>query len=553
LIDEAGMAGTLMLDRLVSRARAAGAVVRLIGDDQQLGAVEAGGVIRQIAHDVGAVRMQEVVRFADPAEAMATLQVRAGKTNAADFYLSRHRVIAGTTDTVPDAAYDAWMADVRAGRDCLLLAQSSAEVSALNARARTDLVLMGRVAVDGAALRDGNVAGVGDVVTTRRNERLLTVHAGRDWVKNGDSWRVQQAHDDGALTVVHRRHHGRVTLPTAYVESQVELDYARSIRRAQGLTVDRAHLVVDPRMNREDLYVGLSRARLSTHLYVAVMTEPGPDHRPDVAGSAADVLRNIITRTGAETSAHDAMREAVGSLYDLRRMAVEYEHALDVQVGDRFTHAAERVHAGLTADPAWPSVTQRLHRAEACGWTVDDILRTAEQLRGWTGARSDTEVMAHRLDLLLQRRPDRQADVSVPQWLGAPPPVRLQAPWNAYLPQRYTELADRITTLVTSMEADRPAWLERIGHGPSRSNALRQVVAYRAVYDISSDDPLGSEPPLHTRQHHAWRDSYRAIRDSRSTEEPRAAHRLLAELGAPRVATEAAATIADHRGLTRHP
>ena len=58
LVDEAGTAGTLMLDRIVTRAREAGAVVRLLGDDQQLGAVEAGGVLRQLAHEVGAVRMQ---------------------------------------------------------------------------------------------------------------------------------------------------------------------------------------------------------------------------------------------------------------------------------------------------------------------------------------------------------------------------------------------------------------------------------------------------------------------------------------------------------------
>ena len=49
LVDEAGMAGTLMLDRLIGRAKRAGAVVRLLGDDQQLGAVEAGGVIRHLA------------------------------------------------------------------------------------------------------------------------------------------------------------------------------------------------------------------------------------------------------------------------------------------------------------------------------------------------------------------------------------------------------------------------------------------------------------------------------------------------------------------------
>src|SRR4029077_15060236 len=41
LVDEAGMAGTMMLDRLIARASRAGAVVRLLGDDQQLGALEA--------------------------------------------------------------------------------------------------------------------------------------------------------------------------------------------------------------------------------------------------------------------------------------------------------------------------------------------------------------------------------------------------------------------------------------------------------------------------------------------------------------------------------
>jgi hypothetical protein len=115
LVDEAGMAGTLMLDRLVARAGRAGAVVRLLGDDQQLGAVEAGGVIRHLAAEVGAVRMRQVVRFTDPAEAAATLQVRDGDPAAIDFYLTHDRVVAATGETAPDAAYGSWLADVRAG------------------------------------------------------------------------------------------------------------------------------------------------------------------------------------------------------------------------------------------------------------------------------------------------------------------------------------------------------------------------------------------------------------------------------------------------------
>nr|WP_268239229.1 AAA family ATPase [Microlunatus endophyticus] len=530
LIDEAGLSGTLTLDRIVARAQAAGAVVRLIGDDQQLGAIEAGGVIRQIAHEVGAVRMEQVVRFADPAEARATLQIRNGHPAAADFYLTRNRVVAGTDEAIPEAAYEAWLADVRVGRHSALLASSSTEVSALNARARGDRVVAGLVTVEGTRLHDGNVAGAGDWIATRRNERLLAVHAGRDWVKNGDSWAVEQVHEDGALTVVHRGHRGRVTLPPEYVRSQVELDYARTIRRSQGLTVDRAHLVIDPRMKREDLYVGLSRARQSTHLYVAVMTDPGPDHHPDVAGSAADVLKTIIARTGIELSAGETIREAIASVDDLHRMAVEYEHALDVQTGDRYRIAAEHVHPGLSADLAWPNVVRRLHRAEAAGRTVEEVLDAAEHLSGWADSRCDTEVMAHRLDRLLHSTDPLRIEPEVPEWLAAAPPRRLPSPWDAYLPERYAEMAGRISQLATEAVREARPWLGEIGHGTARTEAVRQVAAYRAVYDVATDDPLGPRPQPRTRQDHAWSAAHRAIRSSHTTAKASGAHRLLVQL-----------------------
>ena len=46
--DEAGMADTLTLDTAVQFAITRGASVRLLGDDQQLAAIGAGGVLRDI-------------------------------------------------------------------------------------------------------------------------------------------------------------------------------------------------------------------------------------------------------------------------------------------------------------------------------------------------------------------------------------------------------------------------------------------------------------------------------------------------------------------------
>jgi ATP-dependent exoDNAse (exonuclease V) alpha subunit len=82
IIDEAGMADTLSLDTAVQFAVDRGASVRLIGDDQQLAAIGAGGVLRDIKNSHGALQLTELHRFTDPAEAQASLALRASRWSA---------------------------------------------------------------------------------------------------------------------------------------------------------------------------------------------------------------------------------------------------------------------------------------------------------------------------------------------------------------------------------------------------------------------------------------------------------------------------------------
>jgi hypothetical protein len=82
IIDEAGMADTLSLDTAVAFVVRRGGSVRLVGDDQQLAAVGAGGVLRDIQASHGAARITELHRFADPAEAAASLALRDGRPEA---------------------------------------------------------------------------------------------------------------------------------------------------------------------------------------------------------------------------------------------------------------------------------------------------------------------------------------------------------------------------------------------------------------------------------------------------------------------------------------
>ena len=69
------------------------------------------------------------------------------------------------------------------------------------------------------------------------------------------------------MTVRHLRHGAEVRLPAAYVERDVELAYAVTAHRAQGMTVDTAHILVTDDTTREALYVAASRGRNANHLY----------------------------------------------------------------------------------------------------------------------------------------------------------------------------------------------------------------------------------------------------------------------------------------------
>ncbi len=84
--------------------------MRLIGDDQQLAAIGAGGVLRDIARTHGAVRLDEVVRFDDPVEAEASLALRDGDRAALGYYLDHDRIHVGDQQTVVDEVLDAWRA-----------------------------------------------------------------------------------------------------------------------------------------------------------------------------------------------------------------------------------------------------------------------------------------------------------------------------------------------------------------------------------------------------------------------------------------------------------
>jgi len=400
--------------------------VRLLGDDRQLGAVESGGALRLIAAQPGTPELSVLYRFRDPAEACATLQIRAGDGAAVGWYHANGRIRSGSRDAMTQAAYRGWKADMLAGKTSLMAAGTGTDVVALAAQARADRVAAGHVESGGVTLADGNLAGRGDWIVTRANRRTLAVNRGRDWVKNGDAWQVVRRHPDGSLACRHLGHGGHVRLPAGYVADSVELLYATTAHRAEGTTVDTAHPLVTTGMTREMLYVLASRAREKTTLYVAThdVLPADEDERVDRTKNdprsyaAREILHNILAAEGSELSATAAIRKLQDEAGSLASLVPRYLHAAHQLADRQYRDAAvlvfgERDGRELAADPAWGALVRRLYDAETAGWQPARLLAAVARQRELGTADSIAEVLCWRIDGYL---PDRNP----PAWLDQP-------------------------------------------------------------------------------------------------------------------------------------
>ena len=315
IVDEASLADTRTLATLVQLADQADAKVVLVGDHLQRGAVGAGGAFGMLARRGPTAELVALHRFAHPWEARASLELRHGRPGALDAYAAHGAIREGDLDTVIDQALDAADIATLRGRVPLLQAADLRTVRELNARARQRAVLAGEATADGVTLHDGLTAGIGDRVLTRRNDRRLRTPDG--FVRNGTLWTVAAIDRDGSLRVRPANHaepHGSrtgrddtVRLPAGYVAEHVELGYAVTTARSQGLTVDESHTIATPAMAREDLYVALTRGRHTNRLYVAL--PESDDCEPGVTGTAPprptgrQILDGILATSHAELSA----------------------------------------------------------------------------------------------------------------------------------------------------------------------------------------------------------------------------------------------------------
>jgi conjugative relaxase-like TrwC/TraI family protein len=510
VVDEAGMVSSRKLGRLLEHADQAQTKVVLVGDDRQLAAIDAGGGFRALRLRLGASELTENRRQHQAWEREALDLVRSGLVEeAVAAYQAHDRVVAADSKPAATLALlqDWWVAWQQAERDpaheVVVLAARRAEVDRLNSACQELLAARGRLGGERLQVEDRQLA-VGDRVVCGHNA------IGELGVANGSRGTIT-ALDPHARTLTLRLDSNdarTVILPRAYLDGRgrgernrrVDLAYATTGHRAQGLTRGRALVRLTGSEDVNWLYVQLSRARQDTRLYAVVGPEPqgaGELDLPDRDQPDAYLqLAQALSRAGGQTLAIDTP-----SSPDLQRLSTSELRAerdrlrrqLDQAPRDRARElaraAAHRQQAEQVLAAHQPSTGRR--PPGMLGWLRRADDQPARVPGGLVVATQQANRASDRERELRQHQQRRQG------WLEA----------NAHLGPAYRQMVRtlawqrRATGL--AVEQDRPAYIRQaLGPVPKSTRGRRawrhaaaEVEQYRRSYHITDPErALGPEP-----------------------------------------------------------
>jgi conjugative relaxase-like TrwC/TraI family protein len=530
VVDEAGMVGSRKLGRLLEHAERTQTKVVLVGDDRQLAAIDAGGGFRALCLRLGASELTENRRQQQAWEREALELVRSGLVEeAVAAYQAHDRVVAADSKPAATLALlqDWWAAYQEAERDpaqeVIVLATRRAEVDRLNTACQELLAARGRLGADRLqvedrqlAVRDRVVCGhnaiaeLGVANGTRGTLTALDTHA--------RTLTIRLDGDDGRTVI----------LPRSYLNGRgrgernrrVDLAYATTGHRAQGLTRGRALVRLTGSEDVNWLYVQLSRARQETRLYAVVGPEPqgaGELDLPDREQPDGYLqLAQALSRVGGQTLAIDTSNSLDIqrlSTAELRAERDRLRRLLDQVPRDRARELARASARRADADEALAASMRQaappsrpaagmLRRLGLGDWQTTAIREAAVQVA--------TQQANRAADDERHLRQHQQARVG---WLEA----------NAHLGPDYRhvvrELAWQRRARGLAVEDEPPGWLrEELGPLPASTRgrrAWRQAAAaiadYRTSYRITDSDRALGPPPRDPGQRAAHRDVQSAI------------------------------------------
>jgi Ti-type conjugative transfer relaxase TraA len=444
VIDEAGMVGTRQMERVLSHAADAGAKVVLVGDPQQLQAIEAGAAFRAIHERHGGVEISEVRRQHESWQQEATRHLATGRTGLAiQAYDERGLVhVTETREAARSDLIERWDRDRQAspGNTRIILTHTNEEVWALNDAARERMHASGELGNDVSVKteRGERPFASGDRIMFLRNERDLGV-------KNGTLGIIEQVTPQRMAV---RTDDGRAVTFDTKDYAHIDHGYAATIHKAQGMTVDRAHVLATPGMDSHGAYVALSRHRNGVELHYGrddfadqlklvrtLSRERGKDMASDYKPEQAFAERRGITFRERIVEIARQLPERAKSIFANFRPQANRLEALPADQGlhsdqrravERYARAAADI--GQMREQRLPVLPHQRDALEKAGKALDairpnastDLASALQRQPGLASeaaaGRSQGAIRAMQLEAEIRADPVQRADRFVSDW-----------------------------------------------------------------------------------------------------------------------------------------
>ncbi|MCL2489498.1 MAG: hypothetical protein FWF36_02040 [Propionibacteriaceae bacterium] len=358
---------------------------------------------------------------------------------------------------------------------------------------------------------------------TRLNDRRIV--AGKTgWVRNGDRWTITRVHTDGSVTARRAgyRFGASIVLPAPYVAERLDLGYAATAHRSQGITVDTAHVLVTESMTRENLYVGLTRGRQHNHAWVA-LDQPDDQRHTAHPATARDVLEAVLRNQGAEPSAHQAKQDEHDRWNRVDHLVAMHQEIYQAAMAERWASlidecglSQEQAEQVRRSDAYGPLCGELARMDTATGRTPESTLPVIVASRSLDDADDVAAVLYRRVHAVNDNpRPGAtRGRASQPYVLGLGPQTTgpIRDDMKTSLTEIEARLRQRAKELAQQAVRDHESWLVALGTRPADAHAARQwdqavqaVAAYRERWNIAGSQPLGLPSTDPVQQLHATR------------------------------------------------
>ena len=294
IVDEAGMVSTKLMSRIVDETKKSGAKLVLVGAENQIQSVEAGGSLKALKEDLGHKELTTIRRQNEPWSRDAVKSFAEGDAQKAlKSYAERGLVtVKDNPNDARDSLIESWKKDgVAKPRENIIIASTNLDIAILNEKAQVARFSEKQLKGDGYQLNGKSYFEGDRVLFTKNNKKL--------GVANGDLGTITEIDKENKKFSVQLDSGSKASINVQSYDN-IKLGYAITAHKSQGGTFQNSYLYVGSSglEDREISYVKASRAKNTTRFFMD----------KEVAGEGLKNISKTMTKSHMKELATSASR-----------------------------------------------------------------------------------------------------------------------------------------------------------------------------------------------------------------------------------------------------